>query len=199
MKRYLPLLFCIALAGCGYIRGLFRRSPIVEDDTSIVFPQFFEQAPVEVGRPGQIYQLDGALLKAIAIAANDFLPVSNNTSCEDKQESHTYRAVRQGDIVFVRIDENPEACGHSHISLDSGIRYAIRTDGRILRRIVDGTEAYVGDPDASTMVPGEPGISSSFDPEHSPSPPFMRHRAEDGGMPAPPPHASPNGSSEDGG
>lgn len=144
---------------------LFQQPVTVEDDRSIVFPPFFECTPVEVGAPGQPYQLDGVTLKAISIAANDFLPPERaNTPCFDRQEAHSYRVIRQGEIIFVRIDEIPEYCGRKHGGLDSGARYAISTDGRILRRILDGMEEYTGPVDGGTPVPGEPGVSPSFDP-----------------------------------
>jgi hypothetical protein len=102
MKRYLPLLLCVATAGC--IRILFQRPVAIEDDRSIVFPQFFERTPIEVGAPGQSYLLDGVTLKAISIAANDFLPPERaNAPCFDRQEAHSFRVIRRGEIIFVRI------------------------------------------------------------------------------------------------
>jgi hypothetical protein len=165
MKRYLPLIFSIAIAGC--IRSLFPQPPAVEDDKSVVFPQFFESTPIEVGTSGQPYQLDGVTLRALAIAANDFLPPGRTEPrCVDRQEAHVYRVIRQGEIIFIRIDENPAYCGLRHGGLDSGAKYAISTDGRILRRIFDGMDEYRGPIDGGTPVPGEPGVSPSFDPEH---------------------------------
>ncbi|MGZ3458887.1 MAG: hypothetical protein ACXU86_10345 [Archangium sp.] len=198
MKRYLSLLLCLATAGC--IRSLFRQPVAVEDDRSIVFPQFFERAPVEVGVPGQPYQLDGVTLRAIAIAANDFLPPGGASApCVDRQEAHVYRVIRRSEIVFVRIDENPEYCGRKYGGLDSGAKYAISTDGRILRRILDGMEEYTGPADGSTPVPGEPGVSPSFDPEHLQPLPFMHPSPGDGGTPGAPLAAPPGGSTTDGG
>lgn len=34
--------------------------------------------------------------------------------------------------------QNPSYCGRAYSSLDSGVRYAISVDGRILRRLLDG-------------------------------------------------------------
>jgi hypothetical protein len=198
MKRYLPLLLCVATAGC--IRLLFQQPVAVEDDRSIVFPQFFERPPVEVGAAGQPYRLDGVTLKAISIAANDFLPRERaDTPCVDRQEAHSYRVIRRDEIIFVRIDEIPEYCGQKHGGLDSGAKYAIGTDGRILRRVLDGMEEYTSPVDGSTPVPGAPGVSPSFDPEHLQPLPFVSPSPRDGGTTNAPPTMQPEGPSTDGG
>lgn len=201
MKRYLSLLLLLSVASAGCLRHFFRRPVAVEDDRSIVFPQFFERAPVEVGTPGQPYQLDGVTLRAIAIAADDFLPPAGaQAPCFDRQEAHVYRVIRRDDVIFVRIDENPGYCGQKYGGLDSGAKYAISTDGRILRKVLDGMEEYTGPADGSTPVPGEPGVSPSFDPEHLQPLPFMESRSEDGGMnAAPPPSPTGDGGVADGG
>jgi hypothetical protein len=198
MKRYLTLILCVATAGC--IRILIQKPVAIEDDRSIVFPPFFERAPLEVGTPGQPYQLDGVTLKAISIAANDFLPPEQaNAPCFDRQEAHSYRVIRQGEIIFVRIDEAPEYCGRKHGGLDSGAKYAISTDGRILRRVLDGMEEYTGPVDSGTPVPGEPGVSPSFDPEHIQPLPFMNPSPGDGGTTGAPPTPQPTSTTTDGG
>jgi len=66
---------------------------------------------------------------------NDFLPPGGeNPPCRDRPEAHRYRAVRQADILFVQIEDDDAFCGLKYLSLDRGAPYAIRTDGRILRR-----------------------------------------------------------------
>ena len=111
----------------------------VENDRSIVFPQFFEQPAVELGAPGAPFELDGVVLQALVIAANDFVPPSDKArACGDRLEAHRYRVIRKGSTIFVRIEEDPAFCGGGYVSLDSGAKYAISTDGRILRRVVDG-------------------------------------------------------------
>jgi hypothetical protein len=83
--------------------------------------------------------LDGYVFQAIRIAANDYLnPDPVEPSCDRKQSSYGYRALRRGDIVFVRIDFKPENCGGTIDMLDGGATYAISVDGRILRRSLDG-------------------------------------------------------------
>jgi len=198
MKRYFFLIICLAIAGC--IRGLFPSSAPVEDDMSIVFPPFFERAPVEVAQPGQPYLLDGVTLRAIAIAANDFLPPSKaNSPCFDRQEAHVYRVIRQSEIIFIRIDENPKYCGRKYGRLDSGAKYAISIDGRILRRVLDGMGEYLGPIDGGIPVLGEPGVSPNFDPKNIQPLPFMRSSPHDGGSADSPPTPHPCCAITDGG
>ncbi|WP_163991347.1 hypothetical protein [Pyxidicoccus caerfyrddinensis] len=162
---------------CGPPRALTR--PVArEEDPSIVFPHFFEQTVVEVGAQGGTYELDGATLRALTLAANDFLPShAKQPACEDRQESHRYRVIRHAEIIFVRIDEDPQACGQQTPALHSGASYAISRDGRILRSLMDGqpTELLRPEgPDAGDMgVPAAPGVSSQSsetpsDPQHLP-------------------------------
>jgi hypothetical protein len=147
----------------------------VENDRSIVFPQFFEQSVVEVGARGELYELDGVVLQAIMIAANDFLPPSTKERpCWDRQEAHRYRIIRRDPVIFVRIDEDSAACGGGYVSLDSGAKYAISTDGRILRRVVDGEPEGLlgpGTPDAGIPQSGEDGGVSGLDAGPPPSSP----------------------------
>jgi hypothetical protein len=181
MKRYLPLLLCIAIAAC--IRSLSPQLEDVENDRSILFPQFFERTPVGIAEPGQTYEFDGVTLRALAIAANDFLPPDGaNVPCVERREAHVYRIIRQGDILFIRIDENPGYCGRKYGRLDSGAEYAISTGGRILRRVLDGWDEYVAPADGGTPIPGEPGVSPSFDPAHLQPLPFMNQSQQDAGV-----------------
>jgi hypothetical protein len=192
MKRYFLLLplICIAVVNC--IRSFSPQLAEVENDTSIRFPQFFERAPVDVAHPGQTYQLDGVTLRALAIAANDFLPPDHATvPCADRQEAHVYRVIRQGDIIFIRIDENPEHCGRKYGRLDSGAKYAISTDGRILRRALDGMDESMEPFDGGTPMPGEPGVSPNFDPANLQPLPFMPSNPHDGGAIGPLPTSPP--------
>ena len=149
-------------------RSLTAPQVPVEDDRTIRFPAFFEHPPEPLGTEGEVYELDGVLLRAITIAANDFIPPSVSIrSCPNRQESHRYRVIRQGNIVFVYIHEDPAACGAAYLALDSGAKYAISTDGRILRRVLDGQpEEPFGleVPDGGPRgVPSKPGVSPSYD------------------------------------
>lgn len=140
------------------------RAVAREDDPSIVFPQFFEQSAVEVGAQGGTYELDGATLQALTLAANDFLPPNaKRPACWDLQASHRYRVIRQAKVIFVRIDEDPAACGQQAPAMHSGASYAISEDGRILRSLIDGQPDGAlrpEGPDAGDVgVPAEPGVS----------------------------------------
>jgi hypothetical protein len=130
----LPLALTIILSSCV----LFQK-PAQQEDTSIRFPNFHETFATIIGEQGKPYELDGVTLRAITIAANDFIPPNYKSRwCWERQESHSYRVIRQGDIIFVQISSNPRACEPSVIPLDGGVKYAISTDGRILRRLFDG-------------------------------------------------------------
>jgi hypothetical protein len=114
-------------------------SPVpVGNDTSIRFPEFSDQRPIAVGETDSPYQLDGVTLRALMIAANDYIPLSTQgQDCLDRQDAQLYRVIRQGDIIFVSVSFNfSSSCQPKAFPLDGGARYAISTDGRILRRLV---------------------------------------------------------------
>ncbi|HYO53805.1 hypothetical protein [Archangium sp.] len=139
----------------------------MEDDRSIAFPEFFERAPIKVGAQGEPYELDGEMLRAVMIAANDFLPPNgHDRSCLEKQEAHRYRAIRQGNIIFVQISFNPAYCEYKYFILDGGVKYAISTDGRILRRLFDGEPEDLS-PDAGEQeIRGTPVPDSQVGSTH---------------------------------
>jgi hypothetical protein len=160
----------------------------LEDDRTIIFPDFHEQAAVHVGAGGTPYEMDGVVLKAIMIAANHFRPLSaEEQPCWARQEAHQYRVIRQGNVIFVDISEDLDFCGMDYISLDSGATYAISVDGRILRRMTGAHPDRVPSapaPDAG--LPREHDGGASFPPAlpapASPSP----HTSSDGGVPKTP-------------
>lgn len=105
-----------------------------------------------------MHEVDGVVLKAIMIAAKDYLRPSAEEAgpCWGSPEAHQYRVIRQENVIFVRIDENLEACGLQYISVDTGAEYAISTEGRILRRIYDGEPRSFSSPSkADAGVPME--------------------------------------------
>lgn len=110
--------------------------------------------PVKVGDQGQPYELDGVMLRAIIIAANDYIPPgSQRRSCWDRQEAQSYRVIRQGEIIFVSIEADVSACKLDALLLDNGMCYAISADGRILRRLA------TGEPDGSLQTrPFDAGV-----------------------------------------
>ena len=161
----LLLLLAVLLSACMRNPGP-ARTPI-EDDRTITFPQFFESEAIAVGAQGGTYELDGELLRALTIAANDYLPAgSNNPPCQNRQEAQRYRVIRRGDIIFVYIYEDHAYCGRHYPALDSGAKYAIGKDGRILRRVLDGQPEGSDNPAPSLDDGGfsaEPGVSPTFD------------------------------------
>jgi hypothetical protein len=144
---------------CSCVRHQGQRALPSEEDTSIVFPEFFDRDVVRVGEQGQLHDVDGVMLQAISIAADDFLPPdSRERSCWHRQESYRYRVIRQGDVVFVRIHANLGACVPGPRMLDGGVKYAISAEGRILRRVFDGEPEEPLVPEGADA--GVPGTSS---------------------------------------
>jgi len=159
-------------------------------DRRIKLPDFDGTEPTGV--------VDGVVLQAINVAAEDFLgPVSKPRPCSDTRAAQIYYVIRRDDIIFVRITEDPAACGCQGYSLDSSGRYAISTDGRILRRALDAEPYWVEGEDAGPPrgevieippnpdggMPVWPEVPITMNPEYLP--PWER----DGGMADPFPDA----------
>jgi hypothetical protein len=72
------------------------------------------------------------------IAANDFLGSDDKSQSCWAGRGMQYRVIRQGEAIFVYVLRDLSACGLSYAVADSGAKYAISADGRILRRVVDG-------------------------------------------------------------
>jgi hypothetical protein len=116
------------------------------------------------------YELDGVVLRAIMIAANDYRPPGDKDQpCWDRQEAHQYRVIRQGNVIFVDISEDLEFCGLKYVSVDSGAKYAISTDGRIMRRIMGAEPEEPLSP--ATPDAGDQRASDSPVPSHTMSAP----------------------------
>ncbi|QRK10956.1 hypothetical protein JQX13_13325 [Archangium violaceum] len=184
------LLSGCARSRCSTLMSLFgcasQNEAVLAEDPSIRFPRFHEHAPFRVETDGGTLELDGTVLRAIQIAADDFLPPgAKNPPCWATQAAHTYRVIRQDDIVFVRIDEDPERCGQQVMALDSGAQYAISSDGRILRRLFDGqpeSPPSPEPPDAGPRgVPAQPGVVPGYEPiENKPSPSSLPGSQDEG-------------------
>jgi len=98
-------------------------------DTGIQMPVFHE---------GEEQRLDGLALQALRVAAEDFLPASREaTSCAETLAAYEFQIIRRSELIFVRIAPNRTACGGQVHGLDGAARYAINTDGQILRRLLD--------------------------------------------------------------
>jgi hypothetical protein len=189
-RTMLAVGFAVGIMSC--MRPTWPGPVPVENDQSIAFPRFSEYSTAEVGAGAVLYELDGAVLRAIMIAMNDYVrPDTRGQACVDSPEAHRYRVIRQENIIFVRIDENPEFCGLQYLSLDSGARYAISTDGRILRRAFYGGPEKVLDTDVmdtaaqddgATIVQQDGGTAPATPgPPDASSPGIL-----DGGLPNPP-------------
>ena len=144
MNSRLILLLCgVAFVGCAHrpcqvLGDLFgcncvsKRSQPEFQDMSVQVPAFDHTLTPDA-------DVDGYTLQAIRIAADDLLKAEPaDLPCGEKQVSYRYRALRKGDIIFVRIEFKPENCGRTVGMLDDGATYAIGVDGRILRRELDG-------------------------------------------------------------
>lgn len=122
----LALLLIGLSVGCLHHRGWLQHQ-----DSSIRMP---DHASIMAGAP-----IDGPTLRALQVAANDYFPAWGPLrACIDTPEAHKYYAVRRGALIYVAILQDPGYCGRAYSSLDSGVRYAISVDGRILRRLLDG-------------------------------------------------------------
>jgi hypothetical protein len=135
--RNLYLLATLILWSC--VRNPTSPSALLEENEAIVFPQF-SGPPVKMGgQPGMPYELDGVTLRALSTALNDFLPSGlKDPPCWNRLESYRYRVIRQESIIYIRIHADPASCEGKFLMLDSGVRYAITTEGRILRRLFTG-------------------------------------------------------------
>lgn len=192
------------LSGC--MRPPSPRTAPLEDDRSIVFPNFYEHSAVHVGAGSAPYEMDGVVLKAIMIAANHFRPPGTGEEpCWARQEAQRYRVIRQGDVIFVDISEDLDFCGLEYISLDSGATYAISVDGRILRHITGAHPDRIVSPaplDAGSQgTLNELGSPATMDtPQSMPLHP-LRSGLHDGGagpgpltpQPPPTPPSTPDG------
>lgn len=154
--------FLVAIALLSCVRSPNSHRVHVEDDKSIVFPDFFAG---EVSGDGHPHLLDGVTLRALVVASQDFFPPdSRELPCWEKQEGHDYRIIRQADVVFVYIYVSPARCARKFLTFDAGAKYAISADGQILRRVFEGEPERppgLSSPDAGVQDPSdEPGLSS---------------------------------------
>jgi hypothetical protein len=188
-KKGLLLAGVVVIFSC--VRTTWPPPAPVEDDQSIVFPRLLGTTVVEVGAGTAPSELEGVVLKAIMIAMNDYVrPQGREPICWGSPEAHRYRVLRRGNIIFVRVDEDLEACGLQYIAVDSGAVYAISTDGRILRRYFDGGPnkfIEMEEPDAGTQEDALPSVQQDGGvAPANPIPPDVLQSGLDGGSLNPP-------------
>jgi hypothetical protein len=176
----------IAISSC--VRQAWPPPAPVEDNQSVRLPHLLGERVIEVGEGKVPYELEGVVLKAIMIAMNDYVhPEAKDPTCWGSPEAHRFRVARKGDIIFVRVDEDPEACGLQYVIVDSGATYAISTDGRILRRFFDGGPNKlldVWEPEDSSQEGGSPPIQQDGGAAPAaPEPPDAGTPVLDGGAP----------------
>jgi hypothetical protein len=173
------LVSVLMFSGCTLFRSSTPPLMPLVDDPSIAFPQFTDRVPVMVGAEGAVHELDGAMLRALMVATHDFLPPeAEDLPCARTREAQSYRVITQGDVFFISISENTAHCGHTFPALDSGARYAISREGKILRRRLDGQPEFPREsptPDDATWIEAAPGVAA---PVESPG-----TSAPDGGTP----------------
>lgn len=141
--RWLLLLCAVAFTGCAHrpcqVLGHLFGCNCVSKRTQPEFQDMSVQLPVFDHTLVPDVDVDGYTLQAIRIAADDLLNADpTGLPCGEKQVSYRYRALRKGDVIFVRIEFKPENCGRTVGMLDDGVTYAIDVYGRILRRELDG-------------------------------------------------------------
>lgn len=159
--RLLPALVAALLTGC--MRHPPQQPTWEEEDKSIRFPKHLDRSVVQVGGEEHLYIMDGETLRAINVAASDFIrPSSKREECWETREAHRFQVVRQGDIIFVEVYLDADYCDMPFMFLDYGVKYAISTDGRILRRLYEGEPEDLSSP--PTEDEGERGPEYWVDP-----------------------------------
>lgn len=182
------LVLLISISGpAGCARSPFPPAVAVENDRTIAMPRFYDRPAITVGEGGNYYELDGEMLRAVLIATNDFLPPRvHNLPCGSRLDAQRYLVNRRDNVIFVYIYEDEGYCGGGYVALDSGVKYAISADGRILRRVFDGQPEEPLEwltPDGGVRgVPAKPGVVPGYEPiEHKPSPSSPKE-SQDGGV-----------------
>lgn len=176
-KSLAILLIAISM-GCIHRRGWLQHQ-----DSRIPMPDYHA---IMTGGP-----IDGPTLRALQLAANDFFPSWGPLrACIDTPEAHRYYAVRRDEVIYVAILQDPGYCGRAYSSLDSGVRYAISVDGRILRRLLDGepeldTPEDGGAEDAGSEPASLDGGATVIDVTIPPDARVSFPGSVDGGSPSP--------------
>jgi len=159
--RNSALLTTLVLVSC--VRSPAPQPTPPRYEESIRFPNVFESGGVRLGRSAEKLLIDGPIVQAMMVAAQDFIPpYAGNDPCWNRPGDFLYEVIRQENIIFVQIspDYFSEECALRPAPLDWSAKYAISIDGRILRR-VDGDE-----PDGASL-PSSPDAGDNEDAGHS--------------------------------
>ena len=159
MRTFLPSLTALLLVTC--MRSPAAHPPPPQHDESIRFPKALKSPGLRLGQSEQRVRMDGAIVQAMMVAAKDFIPPhSENFPCWTKPADFLFDVIREGDIIFVAIspDYFIQGCELEPAPMDWGAKYAISTDGRILRRMDDGYD----EPDW-TSPPSSPDAGENED------------------------------------
>jgi hypothetical protein len=184
LMRSIPLVALAILLCC--VRSQSSSAPPVNENPSVVFPDFYGSPAIAVGERDKTYALDGIMLRALMVAAHDLMPPeAGEQPCWETLEARGFQVIRQGDIVFVSVHADLARCGQPFLMLDSGVKYAISADGRILRRAFDhesGAPAAAINPDAGPgKLFNEPGLSTVLKPPGYDTPRHLPPGWRDGG------------------
>lgn len=124
---------CVLLERFGYHRYQKAEMAPPEDATQIKFPNSYEGG----------VRLDGAMMKALSVAMNDYLPSHVRAEDQDGPEFQclarwdTYRTVvmqTNDNLFFVLLSPDLSKCAPGFIVPDAGAEYAIDGQGRILSK-----------------------------------------------------------------
>lgn len=139
MRIFLATLLLCASTGCalferlGYYKYQRPEQAPPEEAAKIEFPRTYEGG----------VQLDGAMMKALSVAMNDYLPPHVRPEAQPGPEFQclarwdTYRTVvkqANDDLFFVLISPDLSKCAPGFSVPDAGAEYAIDGHGRILSR-----------------------------------------------------------------
>ncbi|MBM7113538.1 hypothetical protein [Archangium primigenium] len=140
MKRLLLLLGCVSLVpGCALLGhfGYYKHSKPdhapPEAAAAITFPDTYEGGT----------RLDGAMMRALSVAMNDYLPPHVRAEdlegpefqCLARWENYRTVVMRASeDLIFVLFSPDLSTCAPGFAVPDAGAEYALDGQGRILAR-----------------------------------------------------------------
>jgi hypothetical protein len=124
---------CVLLERLGYHKYQKAELAPPEEAASIKFPNSYEGG----------VRLDGARMKALSVAMNDYLPAHIRPEDQEGPEFQclarwdTYRTVvmqANDNLFFVLLSPDLSKCAPGFIVPDAGAEYAIDGQGRILSK-----------------------------------------------------------------